>query len=82
MKQTLAAAVLGGMFALGASAATGESVSQLAAGGLVVLNSHYDETKGVVIFLMGDVQGAPLYVCQTRYRVAEDDDFDQCRKLR
>ena len=79
MKRTLAAAALA---ILGATGASAESVSELAAGGLVVLNSHYDADKGVVIFLMDDVQGAPMYVCQTRYRVQEGDSFDQCRKLR
>lgn len=65
-----------------AGAVAAQTVSELSEGGLVVLNSHYDAEKGVIVFLMGDIQGAPLYVCQTRFSVREGDSFDQCRKLR
>ena len=63
-------------------AAAAQSVADLAGEGLVMLNSHYDADRGVIIFLMGDLQGAPLFVCQTRYTVKEQDSFDQCRKLK
>ena len=74
--------VAAGALALAGTMAQAETVSELAQGGFVVLNSHYDTDRGVVVFLMGDVQGAPMFVCQTRFHVQEEDDFDQCRKLR
>lgn len=69
-------------FVLAGGAVQAQSVAELASEGLVMLNSHYDAERGVVVFLMGDLQGAPLFVCQTRFNVTENDDFDQCRKLR
>ena len=67
---------------LSAAAAGAEGVSELAEQGLVVLNSHYDTEKGVIVFLMGDVQGAPLFVCQTRFDPTGAEGIDKCRKLR
>lgn len=71
-----------GLLAMTGVGAQAETISELSEGGLVVLSSHYDQSRSVIVLVMGDLQGAPLFVCETRYRVGEGDSFDQCRKLR
>lgn len=65
-----------------AGTSTAQTVSDLVAERLVMLDSHYNPDKGTITFIMGTVQGAPVYVCETKFRVpAANSPFDQCRKM-
>lgn len=71
----LALALMGG-------AASAESLSELSAQGKVMLSSHYNAENKVITVIVGTVNGAPEYICETRYRVKDGDSYDQCRALR
>ena len=74
--------IAGLAFALLGGAASAETLSELSAQGKVMLSSHYNAENKVITVIVGSVNRAPEYVCETRYRVKDGDSYDQCRALR
>ncbi len=63
------------------TAARGETISELVNRGLVLLDSHVLD-NGTVALILGSIDGGPQFICQTRYRISTDGDFDNCRMLK
>jgi len=61
--------------------ARAETVSELVNRGLVLLGSHLMD-NGTITLIIGTIDGGPQFICQTRYRISESGDFDNCRMLK
>lgn len=78
MKKLMATAAI--VFAAsGASAQEQPTVAELTAQGKVLLASHFTEVNELLTLVLGTVEGAPEYICRTRYRGGSG--YDVCRKL-
>ena len=68
-------------FGLLALPARAETISELVNRGLVLLDSHA-APNGTITLILGTFEGGPQYICQTRYRISDAGDFDNCRMLK